>query len=63
MKNGDNTNFVCVLKTGKLFEHDIASDALKERKIPFYKQLETSIGYAFSAINGSWHMVQYFSPS
>ena len=44
MKNGDNTNFVCVLKTGKLFEHDIASNALKERKIPFYKQLETSSG-------------------
>ena len=44
MKTEDNTKFVCVLKTGKLFEHDIASNALKDREIPFYKQLETSSG-------------------
>jgi hypothetical protein len=44
MEKEGNTNFVCVLKTGKLFELDIASNALKERDIPFYKQLETSSG-------------------
>ena len=44
MKTEDNTNFICVLKTGKLFEHDIASNALKEQQIPFHKQLETSSG-------------------
>jgi hypothetical protein len=35
---------VCILKTGKLFEHDMAANVLKENEIPFYKQMETSSG-------------------
>jgi hypothetical protein len=35
---------VCTLSTGKLFEHDMAANALKEKNIPFYKQMETSSG-------------------
>ena len=42
--NDDKRKFVCILKTGKLYEHDIASSALEKEKIPFYKQLETSSG-------------------
>ncbi|MBW1820414.1 MAG: DUF2007 domain-containing protein [Deltaproteobacteria bacterium] len=37
-------NHICVLKTGKLFEHDMAANALTENDIPFYKQMETSSG-------------------
>ena len=44
MKEESDSNHICVLKTGKLFEHDIAANALSENGIPFYKQLETSSG-------------------
>ena len=37
-------NHICILKTGKLFEHDIAANALTENGIPFFKQMETSSG-------------------
>ena len=33
-----NTNFVCVLKTGKLFEHNIASNTLKELSLYYIWQ-------------------------
>ena len=44
MREESNSNHICVLKTGKLFEHDIAANALTENGIPFYKQMETSSG-------------------
>jgi len=44
MKSEERTDFVCVLKTGELLDHDLSSNALKEQKIPFHKQLETSSG-------------------
>jgi len=44
MKKDSNGNHVCILRTGKLIEHDIAANALKENGIPFYKQMETSSG-------------------
>jgi hypothetical protein len=44
MKEESTTNHVCILRTGKLFEHDMAANALKENHIPFYKQLEMSSG-------------------
>jgi len=34
--------FVCILKTGKLYEHDMAANALQENNIPFYKESESS---------------------
>mgnify|MGYP001611323101 CR=1 FL=1 len=37
-------NHVCIIKTRKLFKFDMAINALKEKNIPFYKQLETSSG-------------------
>jgi hypothetical protein len=42
--NNENTNFVCVLKTGKTHEHDIAANALKDKGVPFYREQETSSG-------------------
>jgi len=44
MKKDPNKDHVCVLKTGKLYDHDIASNALEEKNTPFYKQVETSSG-------------------
>ena len=44
MNEASNANHVCILRTGKLFEHDMAANALKENNIPFYKQMETSSG-------------------
>jgi|GEM_PF-785901 len=44
MKSEEVTDFICVLKTGKLLDHDIASNALKAQNIPFHKQLETACG-------------------
>ena len=43
MKKDPNKDHVCVLKTGKLYDHDISSNAL-EKNIPLYKQMETSSG-------------------
>jgi hypothetical protein len=37
-------NHICILRTGKLFEHDITINALKENDIPHFKQMETSSG-------------------
>ncbi len=42
--NNNQTNFICVLKTGKTHEHDMAANALKDNGIPFYKEQETSSG-------------------
>ncbi len=42
--NNDNTSFVCVLKTGKTYEHDMAANALLDNGIPFYKEQETCSG-------------------
>ena len=44
MNKESSENYVCILKTGKLFEYDMEINALKDSKIPFYKQLETSSG-------------------
>ncbi|MBW1899892.1 MAG: hypothetical protein JRI61_12690 [Deltaproteobacteria bacterium] len=44
MKEEAGSNNICILKTGRLFEHDIAANALAENSIPFYKQMETSSG-------------------
>ena len=44
MNEESGSKHICILKTGKLFEHDIAANALSENGIPFYKQLETSSG-------------------
>jgi hypothetical protein len=44
MKKDTANSHVCILKTGKLYEHDIAANALEENAIPFYKQMETSSG-------------------
>jgi hypothetical protein len=35
---------VCVLKTGHLYEHDMAVVALKKQGIPFYNETESSRG-------------------
>lgn len=43
-----NSNQICIFRTGKLFEHDIAANALSENKIPFFKQLESSSGLKLS---------------
>lgn len=34
----------CVLSTGKLTDFDLAETALKDNKIPFYKQTRSSTG-------------------
>ena len=39
-----DTKHICVMKTGRLFEHDMAANALSEYSIPFYKQFENSTG-------------------
>ena len=39
MEKEDDTNFICVLKTGKLFEHDIASNALFTTPEQIYNDL------------------------
>jgi hypothetical protein len=44
MKEESGGNHICILKTGKLFEHDSAANALSENGIPYYKQMETSSG-------------------
>ena len=44
----DTINFVCILKTGKLYEHDMAANALQENNIPFYKENESSSGLRFA---------------
>ncbi|MDY6951730.1 MAG: hypothetical protein SWE60_09465 [Thermodesulfobacteriota bacterium] len=44
MKEKPTNDHICVLKTGKLYEHDIASNALEENNIPSFKQVETSSG-------------------
>ena len=38
------TKHVIVFKTGKLYELDIATEALKQKRIPFYRELESSSG-------------------
>jgi hypothetical protein len=70
MSDEHTNKFVCVLKTGKLFEHDLASNALTEHGIPFHKQLETSSGLRLampfqpSMGPGTWYniLVQYRNP-
>jgi hypothetical protein len=44
MKEKPTNDHICVLKTGKLYEHDMASNALEENNIPSFKQVETSSG-------------------
>ncbi|MBU4485883.1 MAG: hypothetical protein KKD38_03050 [Candidatus Delongbacteria bacterium] len=44
MTENPTNDYICILKTGKLLEHDLASNALKEKAIPFYKQVESSSG-------------------
>lgn len=42
--SASKTKHVIVFKTGKLYELDMASEALKEKNIPFYRQSESSSG-------------------
>ena len=44
MKEESNSNHICVLRTGKLLDHDLAANTLTENGIPFYKQMETISG-------------------
>lgn len=44
MEEKPTNDHICVLRTGKLYEHDIASNALEENDIPSFKQVETSSG-------------------
>ena len=44
MTENSNNDLICILKTGKLLEHDLAANALKEKAIPVYKQVESSSG-------------------
>ncbi len=37
-------DFSCVLKTGRLYEHDMAVNTFKEKGIPFYNEMEYSSG-------------------
>ena len=39
-----NSNHICILKTGRLLDHDLAANTLRESGIPFYKQMETITG-------------------
>jgi hypothetical protein len=40
----NKTNHICVFKTGKLYEHDMARNALTENNIPHYNETETVSG-------------------
>lgn len=42
--SASKTKHVIVFKTGKLYELDMATEALKENNIPFYRQSESSSG-------------------
>lgn len=44
MKEESNSNHICVLKTGRILDHDLAANTLTENSIPFYKQMETITG-------------------
>jgi hypothetical protein len=39
---------VCILKTGRLYEHDMAVVALKKQGIPFYNETESSSGLSLA---------------
>jgi hypothetical protein len=39
-----NSKYTCVLKTGRLHEHDMAANALSEHGIPYFKQEESVSG-------------------
>ena len=39
-----NSNHICILKTGRLLDHDLTANTLTENGIPFYKQMETIAG-------------------
>jgi hypothetical protein len=57
------TKFVCIMKTGKLYELDMAMNALTEKKIPFYKEEVSSSGLRFamsfqpSMGPGTWYAI------
>jgi len=44
MKEKTNSNHICVLKTGRLLDYDLAANTLTDNGIPFYKQMETITG-------------------
>ncbi|MBI5552802.1 MAG: hypothetical protein HY911_14935 [Desulfobacterales bacterium] len=44
MREESDSNHICILKTGRLLDHDLAANALTENGIPFYKQMETVTG-------------------
>ena len=44
MAEESDSNHICILKTGRLLDHDLAANALTENGIPFYKQMETITG-------------------
>jgi len=41
---GEETEFVVVLRTGRIWEVEMVAEAFKKAKIPCYEQLETSSG-------------------
>ena len=44
----DNANHICLHRTGRLYELDMASAILEEHGIPFYRQEENSGGLRFA---------------
>ncbi len=42
------TQYKIILKTGKMYELDMATNLLKENKIPHFKRQETSAGVQFA---------------
>jgi hypothetical protein len=44
MTEESDTKHICILRTGRLLDHDLAANTLTENGIPFYKQMETVTG-------------------
>ena len=44
MNTESDSNHVCILKTGRLLDLDLAANTLTENGIPYYKQMETITG-------------------
>jgi hypothetical protein len=59
----ERNEFICLFKTGKLYELDMVGDALQKQRIPFFKQVETSSGLRFampfqpSMGPGTWYVI------
>jgi hypothetical protein len=44
MNDESDIRFYCVLKTGRLLDHDLAVNVLTEHGIPFFRQMESVSG-------------------